>query len=75
MDFRYKNWTVRVEKDLDTQYFIWEAVRTSGIRIGDPEGGCLGDMKNAKYQIKEWLDEYERDPFAFKMRHPELVRW
>ena len=73
MDFKYKKWNVSIEKG--DWHFTWTAYNSvTGKVLEDQEGGELGDMRRAKYQIKEWIDEYENNPFMFQTRHPELVR-
>lgn len=74
MNFKYKHWSVEVNKN-DMYHFVWSAYNDiNGHVLEDREGGELGNMANAKIQIKEWIDEYEHHPVWFTNNRPELVR-
>ena len=74
MHFEYRGFNVVVEKYLGL--FRWKAdgEEPHFVTLRDREGGDLMTMKNAKYKIKRWIDEYLRDPKKFQRRYPELLR-
>ena len=70
--FKYKGYDVFIIKN-DMRYFIWNADDRKGNSLADNEGKKFGNFFNAKHTIKEWIDEFEKNPWEFNNRHPELV--
>jgi hypothetical protein len=72
MEFKYKGYEVSVDKIYGL--FRWYAYSDEHPTLADREGGDLRTYTNAKKTIKRWINEYLRDPNAFRKRYPELVR-
>jgi hypothetical protein len=72
MDFKYKGFTVSVEKG---EYFTWYAFDSNGNELSDSEGGDLGSMGNAKDTIKRWIDQFLQNPekFAASDMHGQIL--
>jgi hypothetical protein len=70
--FGYKQWEIRVWEGDGSRMFKWTAYGPQNVKLGDTEGGELINLKYAKQRIKMWIDEYERDPIAFKFTKSEL---
>lgn len=64
-------WSVTVRKQ-GSHHFTWDAHSDWGY-LADREGGELGDMQNAKYVIKRWIQQFMDNPIYFKMCEPYLT--
>jgi len=66
-------WDISIEKN-DMSLYHWEAHSNHGDIVADREGGELGNVSNAKVQIKEWLKDYTWNPRHFITQYPYLVK-
>ena len=72
MDFRYKGFDVNIDKNM-MGYFVWDASNKKDDYLADNEGGDLGNMKNAKFTIKKWINDFLRDPISFQIQQRGLT--
>lgn len=66
-------WDISIWKD-DMSLYKWEAHSNHGDIVGDREGGELGNMSNAKAQVKDWVKDFTYNPAHFINRYPYLVK-